>query len=593
METDVLSAGGPKSPVHDSKSLFARWVAHWNVTLTLLPALAVAVMSWRHRALTDDGTIFLRTVRQILAGNGPVLNIDERVEANTSTLWQWLLVLLGAAFPGDLGFIAVTTGVLLTTAGVFIACDATRRLYTSKRPGLWTVPAGMFVLCAVPPFWDFASGGLDSGLGTFWLSVCWWLLVRSRSAPGARERTIHAFVYGLGVLVRPDLFIVTAVFFCAALILHRPSWRQTAAQLAALAALPLAYEIFRAGYYGLLTPMPALTKEAGQTELGTGLRYLRDFAVPYALYVPAALLLLAAFAVARYRPIRRSLIVPATPVIAATAMTAYIVKVGGDYMHARMLLPAMYLALLPALLLPATRRLVPVAAMIGIWAVAVIGPWHPAAYHSTSSSTTRVRDDDIGLTDVHNPDHTRDWTAAFPGLKDSLSAADAAGVPVLLRLRPFDFGPDLLMPLNPAYKGIRVSVPGWYLGVTGETVPLDQRIVEMWGLANTLGAHLEYTPGWDTKLPGHRKLIDDVWLLALELDPRIADPPPGAIAVTRENLAAARHALSCGDLKRLLDSTREPLTAGRFLDNLLGAWGRTNLRIPRDPFVAERRYCDR
>ncbi|WP_161362379.1 hypothetical protein [Streptomyces sp. SID3343] len=559
----------------------------------MLPAFAVAVMAWRHRALTDDGTIFLRTVRQILAGNGPVLNIDERVEANTSTLWQWLLVLLGGVFPGDLGYIAVVTGVLLTAVGVFIACDATRRLYTSRRTGRWTAPAGMLVLCAVPPFWDFASGGLDSGLGTFWLSVCWWLLVRSQGALRQHERTAHAFVYGLGVLVRPDLFIVTAVFFCATVILHRPTWRQTAAQLTALAALPLAYEVFRAGYYGLLTPMPALTKEAGQTELGPGLRYLRDFGVPYALYVPAAFLVLAAVALARRRPIGRLLILPATPVIAATAMTIYVVKVGGDYMHARMLLPAMYLALLPVLLLPATRLLIPVAATIGIWTVAVIGPWNPAAYHSTSSSTTRVRDDDIGLTGAHNPDDTRDWTSAFPGLEDSLSAADAAGAPVLLRLRPSDFGPDLLMPLNPAYQDTRVSVPGWYLGVTGEIVPLDQRIVEMWGLANTLGAHLEYTPGWEAKLPGHRKLIDDVWLLALDLDPRIVDPPPGAIAVTRENLAAARHALSCGDLKGLMDSTRAPLTAGRFLDNLTGAWKRTKLRIPRDPFTAERRFCDR
>ena len=30
-------------------------------------------------------------MRQILAGHGPVFNPGERVEANTSALWTWLL----------------------------------------------------------------------------------------------------------------------------------------------------------------------------------------------------------------------------------------------------------------------------------------------------------------------------------------------------------------------------------------------------------------------------------------------------------------------------------------------------------------------
>ena len=37
--------------------------------------------------MSDDGLIVLRTVRNLLAGNGPVFNAGERVEANTSTAW--------------------------------------------------------------------------------------------------------------------------------------------------------------------------------------------------------------------------------------------------------------------------------------------------------------------------------------------------------------------------------------------------------------------------------------------------------------------------------------------------------------------------
>jgi arabinofuranosyltransferase len=54
-----------------------------------------AVLAWNRRWMSDDGLIVLRTVRQILAGNGPVFNAGERVESNTSTLWTYLLVAFG------------------------------------------------------------------------------------------------------------------------------------------------------------------------------------------------------------------------------------------------------------------------------------------------------------------------------------------------------------------------------------------------------------------------------------------------------------------------------------------------------------------
>jgi arabinofuranosyltransferase len=43
----------------------------------------------------DDGLIVLRTVQNVLDGNGPVFNAGERVEATTSTLWTYVLALGG------------------------------------------------------------------------------------------------------------------------------------------------------------------------------------------------------------------------------------------------------------------------------------------------------------------------------------------------------------------------------------------------------------------------------------------------------------------------------------------------------------------
>ena len=73
---------------------------HDRARLSLLVSAAIAGVfafwgGWTRRWMSDDGLIVLRTVRNILAGNGPVFNVGERVEANTSTLWQYLIAAFG------------------------------------------------------------------------------------------------------------------------------------------------------------------------------------------------------------------------------------------------------------------------------------------------------------------------------------------------------------------------------------------------------------------------------------------------------------------------------------------------------------------
>jgi arabinofuranosyltransferase len=64
--------------------------------------------------------------------------------------------------------------------------------------------------------------------------------------------------------------------------------------------------------------------------------------------------------------------------------------------------------------------------------------------------------------------------------------------------------------------------------------------------------------------------------------------PPSLL---KAQVLAARHALSCGRIKELMDSVNEPMSLHRFWDNLTGSVRRTSLRIPADPFEAERRFC--
>src|ERR1700685_3636675 len=53
-------------------------------------------------------------------------------------------------------------------------------------------------------------------------------------------------------------------------------------------ALPLAYELFRMGYYATVTPNTAIAKEAFRANWEQGVAYFRNFFGTYAMAGPAA-----------------------------------------------------------------------------------------------------------------------------------------------------------------------------------------------------------------------------------------------------------------------------------------------------------------
>src|SRR5690606_26993149 len=116
------------------------------------------------------------TVRNLLAGNGPVFNAGERVEANTSTLWQYLIYLAALVTDARLEIIALWLALLFTTVALGLAAWGTTRLHR-RRTSLVLLPAGGLVYLALPPARDFATSGLEWGLSLLWLAVLWWLLV--------------------------------------------------------------------------------------------------------------------------------------------------------------------------------------------------------------------------------------------------------------------------------------------------------------------------------------------------------------------------------------------------------------------------------
>ncbi|MFI9755934.1 hypothetical protein [Streptomyces collinus] len=571
-----------------------RRVDGWHAALIAVPTAALFVLGYRRRWICDDGLIYLRPVRQILAGNGPVFNVGERAESSTGTLWQWLLALATWVTGEDPAFLAVGLGLVLSTAGFAFALLATCRLH--RGAGL-LLPAGVFVLLAVPPFWSYMTSGLESGLGTFWTGLSWWLLTRTRRGQEARLTCTAAFVFGLGPLVRPDLAVVTACFLAALWWVLRPAPWGTAAMLASAGAVPLAYEVFRAGYYGVLVPLPAIAKEASASDWSRGAGYVQETLGPYWLWpVVPVLGALAVLLVRRTRreqreraPGRVSLAVLLAPLAAGLLLAGYVVRVGGDYMHARMILPALVLLLLPVLVVPATRVTGVAGVLLVVWLCAAVSPLRTPFDVRSTPGSFNVRSSDVESLGDHNPVRTATWVDNWPALPEGramLARAERAPVPTLLY---FDAGRRLHATPMRADSPYQVVIVGRHLGVTGAAAPLDAYVNDAWGLASPIGAHLALER-WSW--PGHEKFLRNHWVFA---EWAAQHPPQRDLlraGAPREAVEAARAALDCGDLAELRESVRAPLTAERFWRNLTGAVERTQFRFARWPAAARQALCE-
>ena len=302
------------------------------------------------------------------------------------------------------------------------------------------------------------------------------------------------------------------------------------------------------------------------------------------MWIPLAILLIAVMAHLMKRSelkTRSTTILLATPVIAGLLLGLYVVKVGGDFMHARMVLPVVFLLVLPVLLVPVTAVLV---SAVTVTAVSPCSRGSTYSVHFYDQKHAISEDERLGYqqwTGRPNPDSSAAYTNRERGISQAIASWTKHGDRVLTSEGGID------IPLNPNLP-FSFAVAAGRLGAAGAATPLRDEVVDTLGLANPIGAHLTVTtPG----RPGHEKELPWAWILADYGDPAVVDTKVVMNGTTPQQVQAARHAMTCGALKELLDSTRQPMTFGRFWSNLAGAAGRTALVVPADPFAAEKKFC--
>ncbi|GAB3701652.1 flagellar motor control protein ZomB [Mariniluteicoccus flavus] len=593
------------------------------------PILAIAALGWLLRWVSDDGWINIRILQQLFAGNGFVFNSGERVEAGTSTLWLALVAGLHLLAPGaDLGLVSVVLGVVLTTLAITLATLAGVRVARRSASDLvGFLPFGTAAVVALPPFWDFATSGLETSLTFCWLALCYWLLVRRVPAQGEPATAAWwpvwpAFVIGLGWLVRPDAALYAVAFAVALLVQSRFGLLGWLGAFVAAVLVPAAYQVFRMGYFAALVPNTALAKDAGASKLQQGLYYLRDFAVPYSVWFPlllgAALIAGPAVGWARARD-WRLLVTVVCPVVPAVLHAAYVVRVGGDFMHARFLLPPVFALLLPVAVIGVRpgQQLRTVAAALGLgWAMAV-GSGARVAYTDTIDVMTDEyagTPNQLGVANERAFWHSRtlahrsvlitDWR----GSASTRDAEDVAWDRALGRsyyrddrLLGYLFGRatyDERARLDQEARRRRADPQHRPVGILFDAVDRRTYLV-----ADNMGIQA-VTAGVDVHLVDRHALTDAVTSRAKPEHPQVArmghrptDPAWQAARfvdndrLTNRHITNAAAALKCGDLPVLLEAVTAPMTRERFMENLRLAPRLTAFTFPEDPTRAREVLC--
>ena len=579
---------------------FRSW---WPV---LVPVVIVLVGAWTYRWVDEDAFINFRVVHNLLAGHGPVFNVGERVEVDSDPLWMFTLAAIHAVTPwASLEWTSVWLGLACTAGGFVAGGLAVARLGAREDAGT-VLPLGMLVVAVVAGVWEFASSGLEMSMVFLWLGVAFLLLVRVEAR--RRGAVPAALVMGLGTLIRPELALGSVVFLAALLVVvaaqgrsdARRSWRRYVGPIAAFVAVPLAYELFRMAYYALVVPSTALAKAAGSSWWSQGGTYLWNFVAPYTLWVPALLaaVIVAARVFGWWRAgDRTGVVVLVTPLVVGLVDVLYVVGIGGDYMHARLLLPGFFALFLPVFIgvRQLRGRLVVPAVGVVVWSVACLGwlrfvPPHLTRLTPQTVFISNERNSWISATGSPHPVTAGDYRHALSGRAGAILSGLARRIPpghqeLLVITDPFaPLDPASALPARSSLPfRLAVNLPA--IGVIGYLAGPDVYVYDSFSLANPIGSH---TTVLRHARPGHEKYIGPSWMLGRFGVPGSTAIPGGP---SQASISSARAAVACDPLRAYLEAVTAPVSASRLAANVVHSLGFTTMQFSADPTVAAHQLC--
>ena len=380
--------------------------------------LGLLFLAWRNRFIQDDAFISFRYARNLVEGKGLVWNPGEHVEGYTNFLWTMMI-----AGGMKLGLDPVAFSEILG-----LICFGFTLVFTYKLAGLvvsrdWSLLT-VILLGTNYSFSAYATGGLETQLQALIFTATMYLLFGVMK--GDRKYSTIAslsLLLSIALLTRLDSAILAVVVIPVALfcILKEKAAMQEKVIKELLLVLPLtaiisAWFAWKLAYYGDILPNTYYAKAVGATDPIRGLWYIYSFLTEYWL---AAFLLLGAVAIWIKRNSQMSVLL--TFIV---LWLAYIVKVGGDFMEYRVLmpvLPCMMLIVVRSIAWLGQARGVRIALVSMILAGSLLFGIRSSQSSLNAISSLNVYDiESIQQLQGHLTDPTSDWEAVGKVLGESL-----------------------------------------------------------------------------------------------------------------------------------------------------------------------------
>lgn len=312
--------------------------------------------------VNDDAFISFRYAQQLVNGNGLVYNPGERVEGYTNFLWT-VLIAAGLRFGADPVWFSIVLGIAFT-AGTLILVAFFRGRPAGGVGGAGApfslIPLAALALVLHRDFNVYATSGLETPMQTFLVTLLFFVLSRRSDT---RAFVAAGCVLTASLMTRPDAAVFVAATILFVLVERKDVAKRLAAVGLPLTALFIPYWALRWHYYGFFFPNAFYAKSIDLPYYEQGLTYLGMYVASYyplLLILPLAILH-ALGRIPRPGPDREASPGESAgePGIAASErravrlgllflvlFTLFVVRIGGDFMFARFLIPVTPMAYL-------------------------------------------------------------------------------------------------------------------------------------------------------------------------------------------------------------------------------------------------------
>jgi len=300
---------------------------------------ALVCFAWYNRFIWDDAFISFRYAYNLVHGHGLVWNVGEPIEGYTNFLWTLLMCI-----PFYFGYEPVTFSLVLGIIFFIFSLVSTYKtsllLFHSRDIALLTI----ILLGTNYTFSSFATSGIETQLqACLFITVIYVLFGCLETNDWRPPRLLMlSLLLSTALLTRLDSLLLVVVIFPIALFyilkdtISLP--QKTARMLALLVPFTVLigiWFIWKLFYYGDIFPNTFYVK-AINTSKRLGINYIYSFLISY-LLVPFPLLFICAFKMF-FKKTNQKMIA----LIAAILLwILYIIKIGGDYLDFRFMVPIM------------------------------------------------------------------------------------------------------------------------------------------------------------------------------------------------------------------------------------------------------------